>query len=177
MSVRFPKAARLALLLLVAGAWPLASLAEETQEAPLKPTLGLPLPYPEVLRPGQCVRYSEDGEAGRGDFWLEGEVLAVRYERAGVDLCPLDWQRPPADRREFLAREARMPCLKAAGTPSPYVIERPRLRLKVLRWETNWNKASARTARLYRGTYLDQPLQAGMELEIDAALLAPCRAP
>jgi hypothetical protein len=176
MSTFFSRALRFFLLVPGICLWPVAGHAEEAMETPLKPALALPLPHPEVLRPGQCVRYPEEGEAGSADFWLEGEVLAVRYEEAGLGLCPLDWQRPPVDRHEFLAREARMPCLRAA-TPSPYTIARPRVRLKVLRWETSWNKASARFARLYRGAYLDQPLRAGMELEIDAALLVPCRAP
>ena len=168
--------ARALLGLGVAGAT-LAVAGEAGEGMRLAP--GLAAPEPGVLRPGRCVRYEEGGSGflGRSPlFWLEGEVVAFRREQRPWMACPASWRTGglPQDREALLERERQLPCGLEDQAPAASV-DVAWVRLQPLRWETPWARSWASKGRLYRGMYLDRPLQTGIELEIDARLLVACR--
>ncbi|WP_303786257.1 hypothetical protein [Azovibrio restrictus] len=172
---------RLRSILVGLGAWVMAAgqvAAGETGEA-MRLAPALAAPEPQVLRPGQCVRYEEGGAGFLGRtplFWLEGEVVAFRREQRPWVLCPASWRAggAPRDREDLLERERLLPCFLADEAPAA-TLDVAWVRLQPRRWETPWARSWASRGRLYRGMYLDQPLQPGIELEIDARLLVPCR--
>ncbi len=154
----------------------LPALAEEAGTLQLAPGLAA---SPEVLRPGQCVRYQEGGTGFLGRtpmYWLEGEVLEARHEARSLLPCSRQWLEPPRSRESLLEREAAMPCLRQEGA-APVSTELALVRIRVQRWETPWDKVAATRGRLYRSHYLAQPLAEGAELEINGALLSPCGQP
>ncbi len=134
---------------------------------------------PEVLRPGQCVRYQEGGTGFLGRtpmYWLEGVVLEARHEARSLLPCSSRWLELPRSREILLEREEAMPCLRQEGA-APASTEQALVRIRVQGWETPWDKVAATRGRLYRSHYLAQPLTEGAELEINGALLSPCGQP
>lgn len=154
-------------------------LAGEEGRETLRLTQGLAAPQPELLKPGQCVRYQEGGAGFLGReplFWLEGTVVAARHEQLLLKQCPAEWQaeKLPPSREAFLQREQQMPCLlqleqQTGSTEMAWV------KLRVARWETPWAKSWANKGRLYRGMYLDRELTTDLEVEINARQLSACR--
>lgn len=164
------------LLLLALGSGGL--LAQQSEAGAMQLSQGLAAPQPDLLRPGQCVRYQEGGAGFMGRepmFWLEGTVESSRHEQQQVKPCPREWQteRFPSDREAFLQREKQTPCHMqeqlSASTEMAWV------KLRVKNWETPWAKSWAAKGRLYRGMYMDHTLAPGLELEINARLLRACQ--
>ena len=155
-------------------------MAAEPSQHRMQLTAGLAAPQPELLQPGQCVRYQEGGAGFMGReplFWLEGEVRSSRHEPQQLKHCPADWQdkTPPMTRADFLQREQFVPCV-APRASLPGNTEMAWVKLRVQRWETPWDKSWGNKGRLYRGMYLDQELSTNLDLEINARLLTSCPA-
>lgn len=154
--------------------------AQAEPNGSLQLTDRLAVAAPEVLRSGQCVRYQEGGRGFLGQesgFWLEGEVLDLSYEYRNLENCPknLALGREPLSRELFLQQEAQLPCRMGEAELAPRM-EVTKANIKVQRWETPWDKRWGSNGRLYRGKYLDRQLISGGTLELNAALLTPCKA-
>lgn len=133
---------------------PALALASE----PLRPSAELLTKPPEWLMPGQCVRYIEGG-GGRllvaPSYFLQGEVISTRIE-----------QRTQAGCAEI------SPCVAVQAAA-----EMPKMgyvRLRVRDWDTPHASANKNQGRLYRGHFLEQKLESGMDIELEADLLGPC---
>ena len=75
-------------------------------------------------------------------------------------------------RDEFVGYLKAMPCLakgKAAQDEQVGV-----LRVRVMDWETPHARKTENAGRLYRGMFLDQKLEKGLEVELEADLLDRC---
>jgi hypothetical protein len=151
-----------------------AAVAEEPL---LRPSAGLLFRQPELARPGSCVIMREGGggwiltEPG---YYLRGTVVAAEVRSRRVAACPdVPGKTPAQYNREDMVRLARAyPCL-AAGEPAREM-QIGLVRLRVDEWETPHARSAAANGRLYRGMYLDQVLQRGLEIEVEADLLEAC---
>ena len=162
------------LLLLLLSVLALPALAEE---APLRASARLLFKHPALLQPGSCVRYEEGGSGWiltEPVFYLRGEVVAADVRTRHLGVCPqvAGKEISQYSRDEFVRHAQAYPCV------SPGVPERDEqlgvVRIKVRDWETPHAKKAANMGRLYRGAFLDRPLQAGMEIELEADLLSSC---
>jgi hypothetical protein len=144
----------------------------------LRPSAGLLFKQPELLRPGQCVLYQEGG-GGRlltePRYYLKGEVVATQVTTHRQAACPVVPGKTVEqfNRGEFVRYLRALPC---------FVNDRPArdeqiglLRLRVMDWETPHARKAENEGRLYRGMFLDQPLEKGLEIDLEADLLALCR--
>ncbi len=153
------------------------ALNAQADDAPLRPSARLLFKQPEMLRPGQCVRYEEGGAgwvAREPVFYLQGEVLAAEVRTRRLASCP---QVPGKNieqytRAEFNRHALAYPCL-AQGVP-----ERDEqigiVRVRVSDWETPHARKAENAGRLYRGAFIDRRLEKGMEIELEADLLGIC---
>ncbi len=147
------------------------------QDSTMQLSEALSVRDPKVLKSGQCVRYEEGGKGfseNSSSFWLEGQVIATRYETRTLATCPLEWTKSPGNREELLRREAVMPCIQPGARLPSNQIELALVEITVRKWETPWDRVSESSGRLYRGHYLDRALTDGGRLWIDGALLKPC---
>ncbi len=143
----------------------------------LRPSARLLFKQPELLQPGQCVRY-EEGGAGwvltDPLYYLKGQVIAARVETRHVGTCPIVPGKvlKQYSRDEFNRHAQAYPCV------SPGFAERDEqigvVRIKVGDWETPHAKKAENAGRLYRGMFLDRRLEKGMEIELEADLLGTC---
>lgn len=160
-------------LLLVLLATP--ALADEPV---LRPSAHLLFKHPELLKPGQCVRY-EEGGAGwvvtDPVFYLKGSVVAAEVRTRRLRACP---EVPGKEvkqysRAEYVRLALAQPCL-APGKP-----ERDEqigvVRLRITDWETPHARRAENAGRLYRGMFIDRPLVKGGEIELEADALALCQ--
>ena len=157
----------------------LAGLACSAQadEAALRPSAGLLFKQPEMLRPGQCVRY-EEGGAGwvftEPVYYLKGEVLSAEVHTRRIGKCPSvpGKSSEQYSRDEFNRHALAYPCV------GPDEAERDEqigiVRLRVTDWETPYAKKAENVGRLYRGMFIDRKLEKGMEIEVEADLLGVC---
>lgn len=146
-------------------------------DAALRPSARLLFKHPELLQPGHCVRYEEGGSGWvltEPVFYLKGSVVAAEVRSRRLPVCPQVPGKEPAQysRAEYLRLLAAHPCV-APGEP-----ERDEqigmVRLRVSDWETPHARRAENAGRLYRGRFLERPLQPGMEIELEADLLALC---
>ncbi len=164
---------RLLLLVLAVLATPVLA-----SEPVLRPSARLLFKYPELLQSGHCVRYEEGGAGWVATdplFYLKGTVLAAEVRSRRLLTCPEVPGKEPAQysREEFVRLAQALPCV-AAGVP-----ERDEqigvVRLRVNDWETPHARRAENTGRLYRGMFIDRPLERGMEIELEADLLTICQ--
>jgi hypothetical protein len=162
-------------ILLVALAW--LAFAAQAAEPVLRPSAQLLFKHPEMLRTGQCVRYEEGGTGWvMADplFYLKGEVLASEVRTRHLGKCP---QVPGKNieqysREEFNRQALAFPCV------AQDVAERDEqigvVRVRIADWETPHAKKAENAGRLYRGNFIEQKLEKGMEIELEADLLGVC---
>lgn len=143
----------------------------------LRPSARLLFKQPDLLRPGQCVRYREGGAGWvmtDPTFHITGVVLGSRIEARRLGTCPqVPGKNPEQYSREEFIRHARaFPCLAPGETEVQADVGLVRLRVE--QWDTPHAKRAANQGRLYRGQFLDQPLSRGSEIELEADLLESC---
>lgn len=135
-------------------------------------------PDPALAKPGTCVVYREGGAGWmltEPVYWLRGTTIAGEVKQRHVGRCPM----VPGKRIEEYSREefnrlaAAHPCVEREENVRDE--DFGAIRLRVEDWDTPWARRAANAGRLYQGSYLDQPLQNGIELELDARLLNACR--
>ena len=163
-------------ILLVALA-ALAMSAQANEPVLLRPSAQLLFKQPAMLQPGQCVRY-EEGGAGwvitEPVFYLKGEVIAAEVRTRHLGQCPLvkGKNMEQYSRAEFNRLALAHPCV-SKGVP-----ERDEqigiVRVRVTDWETPYVKKAENAGRLYRGGFIDRPLEKDMEIELEADLLGVC---
>ncbi|MGE5471888.1 MAG: hypothetical protein ACM3X0_13910 [Bacteroidota bacterium] len=163
---------RILLLALTLLATPL--LADEVG---LRPSASLLFKQPELLQPGSCVVYQEGGSGWiitEPVYYLKGEVIAAEVRTRHLGACPVVPGKVlnQYSREEFNRHAQALPCV------SPGVPERDEqsgvVRLRVSSWETPYARKAANAGRLYRGMFIGQKLQKGVEIELEADLLGLC---
>lgn len=131
-----------------------------------------------MLQAGTCVRY-EEGGAGwivtEPVFYLKGEVLGTEVQTRRLAQCPVVPGKTleQYSRDEFNRHALAYPCLAADVPPRDEQIGV--VRLRVSDWETPHARKAANTGRLYRGRFIEQELKKGLEIELEADLLALCQ--
>jgi hypothetical protein len=146
-------------------------------EAPLRPSARLIFKQPDLLRAGQCVMYKEGGAGWvltEPVYFLRGEVLAGEVRARHLGVCP---QVPGKtienySRDEFIRLAKAHPCVSEASKERDEQLGV--VHLRVTDWETPHARKAENAGRLYRGTYLDQHLEKGLEIEIEADMLGTC---
>lgn len=146
-------------------------------EPALRPSAQLLFKQPEMLRPGSCVRYEEGGAgwvATDPVYYLKGEVLASEVQTRHLGKCPVVPGKniEQYSRDEFNRHARAFPCVSQAAAERDEQIGV--VRLRVTDWETPHAVRAANAGRLYRGMFLDRKLEKGMEIELEADLLAVC---
>lgn len=127
-------------------------------------------------QPGDCVVFREGG-AGlllrTPIYWLRGSVVGVMRERRLAAACPRIAKSAtalsPADHARLAAA---MPCVDEGVEPRE--VDVLRVRLAVVEWETPWSPQQGTTGWLFRGRFLDQTLEKGKEIDMDARWLQRC---
>jgi len=134
-------------------------------------------PVPDLAKPGACVMYREGGAGWvlrEPEFWLKGTVVASEIRSRRVERCP-DAGKPiqQYSREEFNRLARQQPCVSRDDA----IREESwgAIRFRVEGWETPHARKLANAGRLYQGHYLDQKLEKGGELELDATLLGACQ--
>lgn len=144
----------------------------------LRPSANLLFKQPELLKPGQCVRYEEGGSGWvitEPIYFLKGEVVGAEVRSRHLGTCPLVAGKSieQYSRDEFNRHALAYPCV------SPGVAERDEqigiVRLRVGDWETPYLRKAANAGRLYRGMFIDRVLKKDMEIELEADLLTVCQ--
>ena len=158
----------------------LASLAISAQAAEpvvLRPSAKLIFKQPELLQAGQCVRYEEGGNGwvvSDPVFFLKGEVLAAEVRTRHLGKCPVvpgkTLERYSRD--EFNRHVQAFPCV--AGDVAERDEQSGIVRIRVADWETPYAKKAENAGRLYRGMFVAEKLEKGMEIELEADLLSVC---
>ena len=164
---------RLLPLLLVLLATP--ALAAEPA---LRPSARLLFKYPELLQPGHCVRYEEGGAgwvATDPVFYLKGSVVAAEVRTRRLHTCPVVPGKELAQysRAEYVQLALAQPCLAPGTAEQDEQIGV--VRLRITDWETPHARRAENAGRLYRGMFIDRPLARGMEIELEADVLAVCQ--
>lgn len=153
------------------------SFSAQAVEPALRPSAQLLFKQPELLRPGSCVRYEEGGAgwvATDPVYYLKGEVLASEVQTRHLGKCPLvPGKNIEQYTREEFNRHARaFPCVSETAAERDEQIGI--VRLRVTDWESPHAIRAANAGRLYRGMFIDRKLEKGMEIELEADLLAVC---
>jgi len=162
-------------ILLVALLW--LAFSAQASEPALRPSARLLFKEPGMLQVGQCVRYDEGGAGWvmtEPVFYLKGEVLSAEVVTRHLGHCPVvpGKNMEQYSRAEFNRHALAHPCVSAD------VPERDEqigvVRVRVIDWETPHARKAENAGRLYRGNFIDRPLEKGMEIELEADLLAVC---
>lgn len=160
------------------GLFLIPALPVWADELPLRPSARLLIAEPAAFAPGNCLIYRESGSGlilVDPTYYLRGEVVVAEVRTQHLGHCPQfagkhDLARYSRD--EFIAHARAYPCV------SPQVPERDErigmVRLRVLDWETPYERRMANAGRLYRGQLLAQKLEKGIEIELEADALAEC---
>lgn len=146
-------------------------------DAPLRPSARLLFKAPELLRAGECVRYEEGGAgwvATDPVYFLKGEVVSADVQTRHLGRCPAVPGKTLErySRAEFVRHARAYPCVSGASQERDEQIGI--VKIRVQEWETPHARRAENSGRLYRGMFLDQPLQKGMEIELEADLLGLC---
>ena len=162
------------ILLLALACLSLPALAVEPA---LRPSAKLLFKQPEMLRPGSCVRYEEGGAgwvATDPVYYLKGEVLASEVQTRNLGRCPAVHGKniEQYSRDEFNRHARAFPCVSETAAERDEQIGI--VRLRVTDWESPHAIRAANAGRLYRGMFIDRKLEKGMEIELEADLLAVC---
>jgi hypothetical protein len=107
-------------------------------------------------------------------YYLKGEVLASEVQTRHLGRCPaVPGKNIEQYSRDEFNRHARaFPCVSQAAAERAEQIGV--VRLRVTDWETPHAVRAANAGRLYRGMFVDRKLEKGMEIELEADLLAVC---
>jgi len=136
---------------------------------------GEPAPSPQV---GDCAIFREGGGGlilKAPTYWLQGTIAAISRERRVAGRCPQIGKALAAYTREDWARvAAATPCVEHDAEVRE--VDVLRIRLRVDDWETPWSHQHGSTGWLFRGHFLDQPLNKGEVIDMDASWLARCAA-
>jgi len=146
-------------------------------EQPLRSSARLLFKQPELLQPGRCVVYEEGGAgwiATEPVYYLKGEVVAAEVKTRRLGVCPqvLGKEIRQYSRDEFVRLAKAHPCVSEQAKERDEQLGL--VRLRVTEWETPHARKAENAGRLYRGTYLDQRLAKGLEIEVEADLLGAC---
>ena len=162
-------------ILLVALA--LLSTSALATEPVLRTSARLLFKQPELLKTGSCAVYQEGGSGWVMTdpvFYLKGVVLGAEVRTRHLGKCPLVPGKNMAQysREEFNRHAQAFPCV------AENVSERDEqigiVHLRVTAWETPYAIRAANAGRLYRGMFIDRPLENDMEIELEADLLGVC---
>lgn len=153
------------------------TLPAQAAEPALRPSAQLLFKQPEMLRPGNCVRYQEGGTgwvATDPVYYLKGEVLASEVQTRHLGLCPVVPGKniEQYSRDEFNRHARAFPCVSQVAAERGEQIGV--VRLRVTDWETPYAARAANAGRLYRGMFIDRKLEKSMEIELEADLLTVC---
>lgn len=125
---------------------------------------------------GDCVIFREGGAGWllkAPTYWLKGSIAGIARERRVARLCPRIGK--PASAYTQLDRvhlAAATPCVgKASDVGEVDVV---RVRVAVEAWETPWSHQHGTIGWLFRGQFLDQALQKGGVIDMDATWLERC---
>lgn len=162
------------ILLLLLACLSLPALAVEPA---LRPSAQLLFKQPEMLRAGSCVRYEEGGAgwvATDPVYYLKGEVLTSEVQTRHLGQCPVVPGKniEQYSREEFNRHARAFPCVSQQAAERDEQIGI--VRLRITDWETPHAIRAANAGRLFRGMFLDRKLEKGMEIELEADLLAVC---
>jgi hypothetical protein len=153
------------------------TLSAQAAEPILRPSARLLFKQPELLKEGQCVRYEEGGAgwvATDPVYYLKGEVLSAEVRTRHLGKCPV----VPGKALERYSRDEFNRHVLAYPCVSPDAPERDdqigMVRIRVADWETPYAKKAENAGRLYRGTFVDQRIAKGVEIELEADLLTIC---
>jgi len=156
---------------------PLIVLPAAAGAAELRPSARLVEAQPEYLQPGRCVVYAESDATLLStvpEYFVRGQVLAARVAEQRLARCPEVAGRGVENysREEFNRLVLAQPCVSADRYARD--VKLGLVRLQVAEWETPHARRAANGGRLYRGTFIAQKLEAGMEIELEADLLGAC---
>ena len=156
--------------LLVLLALPVAAGAAE-----LLPSAQLLQSQPERLAPGRCVVYGESvASLAVPEYFVRGRVVSAQVVERNLAVCPEVAERrlDQSSREEFNRLLLARPCVSSDKFARD--VQLGLVRLRVEQWETPHARRAANAGRLYRGMFIDRPLKAGMEIELEADLLGAC---
>lgn len=109
-------------------------------------------------------------------YYLKGRVIRSEVATRTLSRCPATAQSDP----NLYSREEVIRLAKASPCVSDEKFARQeqfgRVLLAAEEWETPWARTMANRGRLYQGNFLDQKLEKGMQLELEADLLSRCDA-
>ncbi|AXS78790.1 hypothetical protein [Dechloromonas sp. HYN0024] len=153
------------------------TLSAQAAEPALRPSARLLFKQPELLRTGHCVRYEEGGAgwvATDPVFFLKGEVLAADVRTRHLGKCPVVSGKTllQYSRDEFNRHVLTSPCVSADAPERDEQIGV--VRMRVIDWETPHARKAENGGRLYRGMFIGQKLEKGIEVELEADLLSVC---
>ena len=153
------------------------SLPALAAEPLLRPSAGLLFKQPELMRAGACVIYREGGAGWvltEPVFYLKGEVLSSGVQTRRLGKCPVVPGKniEQYSRDEFNRQALAYPCVAADVAERDEQIGM--VRLRITDWETPHAKKAENAGRLYRGMFVDRPLEKGLEIELEANLLDRC---
>lgn len=162
-------------IFLIALGW--LAFAAQAVEPALRPSAQLLFKQPELLHPGSCVRYQEGGAgwvASDPLYYLKGEVLGAEVRVRHLGRCPVVPGKniEQYSREEFNRHARAFPCVSQEAAERDEQIGV--VRLRVADWESPHARKAANAGRLYRGMFLERKLEKGMEIELEADLLAVC---
>ncbi|MGA9395690.1 MAG: hypothetical protein WCA83_08655 [Azonexus sp.] len=143
----------------------------------LRPSARVVEAQPEYLLPGRCVAYAESDAtlvATVPEYFVRGKVLDARVVERRLARCPEVVGRGIENysREEFNRLVLAQPCVSADRYARD--VKLGLVRLQVAEWETPHARRAANGGRLYRGMFIAQKLEAGMEIELEADLLGAC---
>lgn len=125
---------------------------------------------------GDCVVFREGGLGHllkTPTYWLSGKVVGISSETRIAQRCPFVGKPLSSYSQQDWARiVAATPCIGI--NEIAYEVSVMRIRFSVEAWETSWSKSHGATGLLFQGYFLDQKLEKGVEIEIDARWMAHC---
>lgn len=131
---------------------------------------------PRMPSPGDCVVLREGGNGyilKEPAYYVKGTILELYRRPHRMTVCPTaDKPRERFTRSDWQRYADAFPCV---GVPElAKDVEAIRIRFRVDEWETPWAVNHGRSGMLFRGHFLNTELGAGVELDIDGALLQRC---
>ena len=130
----------------------------------------------EGPQPGDCAIFREGG-SGRifktPTYWIKGTIATISTERRVAERCPQIGRPLSAYTRDDWLRVARStPCVHSDAEVR--AVDVLHIGFRVDDWETPWSYQHGSTGWLFRGHFLDQVLEKGEILDMDAGWLERC---
>jgi len=128
------------------------------------------------LRLGDCVIFREGGGGlilKSPTYWLRGSIAGMTQESRIAGRCP-DLGKPQSSytHQDWVQVAAAMPCVE--NDADARTVDVTRVRMAVEAWETPWSYQHGTAGWLFRGQFLDQRLQKGELIDMDASWLERC---